>query len=80
MKCPICEGEGRLVEYSLPELGTAWNPCGACKESGTVSIWWMLRYWFWNTVPVSFIEWYAYRIMSREENDASLGEVQPPAR
>ncbi len=67
IQCPICEGEGQLVEYSEPELGTYSNPCGACDSTGRVGIRWLLSYWFWNTVPVRFIEWYADIVMRREE-------------
>lgn len=66
-ECPICEGVGELVEYSEPELGHYANPCGACGKTGRVGIRWMLEYWFWNTVPVRFIEWYADQVMRREE-------------
>jgi hypothetical protein len=62
MKCPICEGEGELIEFDTPELGRYANPCGACNKTGKVSLWWMTKYWFWNTVPVEFIEWYADKI------------------
>ncbi len=71
-KCPICEGKGELVEFSEPELGHYSNPCGACGETGRVGIRWLLSYWFWNVVPVQFIEWYADRVMARENpNDRS---------
>ncbi len=56
MICPICEGEGRLVEYSEPELGTYYNNCGACDATGRVGIWWLVSHWFWSTVPVRFVE------------------------
>ena len=67
IECPICDGKGRFVEYSEPELGTYYSYCGACKETGRVGIRWLLSYWFWNTVPVEFIEWYADHVMRREE-------------
>ena len=65
MKCPICEGEGQLVEFSEPELGTYSNNCGACKATGDVGIRWLLSHWFWTHVPVSFVEWYGERLEQR---------------
>ena len=65
-ECPICEGAGELVEYSEPELGHYSNPCGACNSTGKVGIRWYASYWFWNTVPVRFIEWYADRVLRAE--------------
>ena len=57
-KCPICEGEGALWEIMEPELGEYANPCGACDSTGSVGLRWYASYWFWNIVPVRFVEWY----------------------
>jgi len=65
-ECPICEGEGELVEFSEPELGTYSNPCGACDSTGRVGIRWSASHWFWNTVPVEFVEWY-YDLVIKEK-------------
>ena len=67
LECPICDGEGELVEYSEPELGHYSNPCGACDKTGRVGIRWYASYWFWNTVPVRFVEWYGDFVMRQEE-------------
>ena len=56
MKCPICNGEGGWSE-SIASYYNEWWDCGACKETGKVSLLWMIKYWFWNIVPVWFIEW-----------------------
>ncbi len=66
IECPICDGEGELLEFSEPELGHYSNPCGACDETGSVGLRWLIGYWFWNTVPVWFIEWYGDWIMREE--------------
>jgi hypothetical protein len=48
MKCPACAGKGGELEPILWDGigGGPWYPCKFCKETGTVSIFKML-YWFW---------------------------------
>jgi DnaJ-class molecular chaperone len=48
MKCPICEGKGKLLEDVMygDEL---WEPCTACKSTGKVNLWWKIQCWFFDT-------------------------------
>ena len=68
-ECPICEGEGELVEFPEPELGNYSNPCGACDGAGWVSIRWYASHWFWNTVPIWFVEWHGDRLYHWRNDD-----------
>jgi DnaJ-class molecular chaperone len=54
MKCPICNGEGRLLEDCIDynEIG---DDCNACKGTGKVSIWWKIQCWFWDTKLAEWI-------------------------
>ena len=65
MKCPICDGEGAFYE-SIVIHHDLREGCGACKETGRVSLWWMIKYWFWNIVPIWYIEW-LYDITHKED-------------
>ena len=65
MKCPMCGGDGGWYETHA-EYIQEYYECGACEESGKVSLWWMITFWFWNTVPVWYIEW-LYDVTHREE-------------
>ena len=70
-KCPICDGVGKLIEFSEPELGTYSNPCGACVSTGRVGLRWYASFLFWNWVPVSFVEWYGERklALAKEQSE-----------
>jgi len=67
MRCPICEGQGELLEFSLPEVGSYSRPCGMCGGDGTINIIAMISYWFWNTVPDFFVEWYIDQMWKRRK-------------
>ncbi len=69
MICPICKGEGGWTEYIdlEPGMGGPYTPCGACGTTGKVGIWWLVSHWFWNTVPVRFVEWYGDLVMKMED-------------
>ncbi len=66
MKCPICNGKGGWQEVVSRELGGWWEPCPPCEGSGSISLWHRLTMLFWENVPVSFIEWYADRVMAKD--------------
>lgn len=59
-ECPICEGTGGWTEYVdlEPGEGGPYTPCQNCDATGRMGIKRRLSYWFWNTVPVRFVEWY----------------------
>ncbi len=65
-KCPICKGFGGWPDDRGIDGYEDWDDCGACNKTGRVGLGWMLSHWFWNTVPVEFIEWY-YDFTHREE-------------
>ena len=68
MKCPICEGEGEFREYMEHQLVSRYD-CGACEGDGEVGLRWIISYWFWNHVPVTFFEWYVEWRYSVEESE-----------
>jgi hypothetical protein len=48
MNCPICKGTGeQLIDYF--DWGAEYEECYACYGSGKKSLWWFLKYWFFNT-------------------------------
>ncbi len=56
MRCPICDGEGELLE-DIIEYTRITYPCGYCKGTGSLSVFGWLSHLFWEHVPVEFIEW-----------------------
>ena len=61
MRCPTCNGEGGWPDDRGIDGYEDWDDCGRC-EQGSVSIWNILSQWFWERVPVSFLEWYGDKI------------------
>lgn len=59
MKCPICEGEGGWVEVIDYWIGGPYSGCNTCDGDGDVSLWTLLSIWFWEHVPIRFLEWYS---------------------
>jgi len=59
-KCPLCEGKGEWLEgiADIDPPNSWWEKCPRCKATGRIGIVDALREWFWNTVPVRFMEWY----------------------
>jgi hypothetical protein len=57
MKCPYCEGEGGWTEYHAPGVYEDMD-CPTCDGTGSVSIKHRLSIWFWDNIPVEFVEWY----------------------
>ena len=48
MKCPVCNGAGRLLEDRI-DYDEIWTACTACHQTGKVNIFWKISYWFWDT-------------------------------
>ena len=66
MKDPVCEGKGGWTE-GIDRWNTWWDSCPHCDGTGVIGIRKWLSYWFWNTVPVEFVEWYADIIWKNTE-------------
>ena len=54
MKCPICDGKGGWRE-DFGEGTVLYEPCNECKEIGKVSIFYIIKLWFWQNVGQWFI-------------------------
>jgi len=54
MKCPICNGSGGWWD-DHGEVAVLYDPCNECKETGKVSILYIVRLWFWQTIGEYFI-------------------------
>ena len=46
MKCPICGGNGGWQE-DFGEGTILYEPCNQCKETGKVSVFYIIRLWIW---------------------------------
>ena len=54
MKCPICNGSGGWWD-DYGEGTVLYDPCNECKETGKVSILYIVRLWFWQTIGEYFV-------------------------
>ena len=70
MKCPICEGKGRHVEFVLNGQA-AYSDCGFCKGTGNVTIIQEMRRRFWENMPIGLVEWYGEKLARREDDGLS---------
>ena len=58
MICPICEGKGGWTDVIDCWLGGPYEPCYVCNEKGSIGIWKWMSIWFWEHIPIGFVEWY----------------------